>query len=136
MIDLQKFEAALTEELKSIAVLEGRVYPLDAPEANSGQGVPYLIYVSSEGVRDRTLDGYLKSKRVLIEINVIGTRYADLKSISPQAMNLLIGMEQRQIGTDGPHINEVVMNRDPVELYENEPDLYRSVIEAVLYFEE
>ncbi|WP_019534212.1 DUF3168 domain-containing protein [Paenibacillus ginsengihumi] len=131
------FEAALTHELKTnIVALENRVYPLTAPEATAGQGVPYLIYASSEGLRDKALDGYMQSKAVHAEVNIVAARYGDMKAIARQVSALLIGMEGRVIGTDGPFIEELTYRQDPVEIYENQPGLYRCMIEFTVYFNE
>lgn len=129
------FEPALAQELKTIPELQNRVYPLDAPEVNAKQGVPYLIYVSSEGLRDKTLGGYLDSKEVRGELNVIAARYGDMKAITKKVVALLIGMQGRSIGTNGPYIEEVTYQM-PVEIYENQPKLYRCIIEFSVYFEE
>src|SRR5690606_3217360 len=111
------FEPALVQELRSITALGGRVYPLFAPEAVKKNGVPYLIYASSEGLRDKSLGGYLDSKEVRGELNIIAERYADMKAITKQVVALLMGFEGRRIGTDGPYIEEVTYQM-PVELYE------------------
>lgn len=133
---MQSFEAALTQELKTIATLQNRVYPLTSPEANAGQGIPYLIYGSSEGLRDKTIgEGYLSSKEVQAEINVVASRYSDMKAITREVIALLVGMEGRQIGTDGPFIQELTYQA-PVEIYESQPGLYRCVVEFSVYFEE
>lgn len=133
---MQDFEAALRQEIiNAIPALGGRVYPLFAPEATKHNGVPYIIYGSSEGLRDKTLGGYLDSKEVRVEINVIAERYSDLKAITKQVVALLIGMEGRQIGTDGPFI-EGVTYQMPVEMYESQPELYRCVVEFSAYFAE
>lgn len=126
------FEAALTQELKSIAAFSNRVYPLTAPEANAGQGVPYLIYGSSPGVRTKTMSGYGEGKTVRGELNIITSRYSDLKTLEDSVLELLIGMERRVIGTGGPHIQEFLYN-DPVEMYESQPNLYRCVIDFEVY---
>jgi len=132
----QDFEQALQEELtNAIPALGGRVYPLFAPEATKHNGVPYLVYASSEGLRDKTLGGYLKSKEVRGELNIITERYSDLKAITKQVVALLIGMEGRQIGTDGPFI-EGVTYQMPVEMYESQPDLRRCLVEFAAYFAE
>lgn len=131
------FEAALTYELKTdIPALENRVYPLTAPEATAGQGVPYLIYASSEGLRDKALDGYMQSKAVHVEVNIICARYGDMKAITRQVIALLIGMEGRAIGVGGPFIEELTYQQDPVEIYENQPGLYRCMVEFTAYFDE
>lgn len=132
---MQSFESALTEELESITALGGRVYPLDAPEATKHNGVPYLIYGSSEGVRDKSLDGYMQSKQVNAEINIIADRYEVMKAITKQVVALLVGMMGRKIGTDGPTIHDLEYQQ-PMELYENQPNLYRCVVEVTAYFDE
>lgn len=129
------FEPALVKELESIAALGNRVYPLDAPEATAGNGVPYLIYGSSEGLRDKALGGYLESKSVNVELNIIARKYGEMKAITKQVVALLISFEGRQIGTNGPIIRELVYQA-PVELYENQPALYRCVVEFTAYFNE
>lgn len=129
------FEPALAQELKTIPELQNRVYPLDAPEANAEQGVPYLIYASSEGLRDKTLSGYLESKEVRGELNIIARRYGDMKAITKQVVAILMSFEGRQIGTNGPYISEITYQA-PVELYEPQPDLYRCMIEFTVYFDE
>jgi len=130
-----EFEPALVQELKIIPALGNRIYPLDAPEATAGNGVPYLIYGSSEGLRDKTLGGYLDSKEVRAELNIIAARYADMKSITKQVIAILLSFEGRQIGSGGPFIDELVY-QSPVEIYENQPNLYRCVVEFSAYFAE
>jgi len=129
------FEPALVDELKTISALQNRIYPLYSPEAVKKNGVPYLIYASSEGVRDKSLEGYMQSKEVRAELNVIAERYSDLKAITKQVVALLISFEGRQIGTDGPLIDELTYQM-PVEIYESQPDLYRCVVEFTAYFDE
>jgi len=129
------FEPALVQELKSIAALENRIYPLTAPEATASGGVPYLIYASSEGLRDKTLGGHLNSKEVRAELNIIAKKYSDMKAITREVIALLISFEGRQIGTGGPFIEELTYQM-PVEMYESEPGLYRCVVEFSAYFSE
>jgi len=129
------FEPALVQELKTITALENRIYPLTAPEATASSGVPYLIYASSEGLRDKTLGGHLESKEVRAELNIIAKRYGDMKAITKQVIALLIGFEGRQIGVDGPFIEELTYQM-PVEMYESQPQLHRCVVEFSAYFAE
>lgn len=127
------FESALVQELRSIERLEGRIYPLFAPEANKHNGIPYLIYGSSEGLRDKSLNGYMNSKEVRGELNIIAERYSEMKAITKEVIALLVSFEGRQIGVDGPYISEVSYQM-PVEMYENQPDLYRSSIEFSIFY--
>lgn len=128
------FEPALVQELKSIAALENRIYPLFAPEAVKKNGVPYLIYASSEGLRDKVLGGHLESKEVRGELNVITSLYSDMKAITKQVIAILLSFEGRRIGTNGPLIEELTYQM-PVEMYEPQPDLHRCVVEFSAYFE-
>lgn len=125
------FEAALTMELKTITDVQNRVYPLNAPEKTIS---PYILYGSSEGVRTNTItDGYLSNRAVQGEINVIAPKYSIMKQITRKVIDLLISMNQRQIGDNGPYINEMVYEA-PTELYEHEVDLYRCVISFTTYY--
>jgi len=129
------FDEALIAELDSITALGGRIYPLFAPEATKHNGVPYLIYASSEGLRDKSLDGYMLSKALQGELNIIARRYGDMKAITKQVVAILMSFEGRQIGTNGPYISEITYQA-PVELYEPQPDLYRCLVEFTAYFDE
>lgn len=129
------FYLALKQELETIAALVGRVYPLTAPEARAGNGVPYLIYVTSDGLRTKTLgDGYQTGRHVAGELNVIDRDYDNMKAVTGEVMDLLVGMERRVIGNGGPFIQELTYSQ-PVELYENLPKLYRCVIDFDVYFD-
>jgi hypothetical protein len=128
------FEPALAQELKTISALNGRVYPLTGPEQRFDLTQPYLIYGSSEGMRTKELgSGYQAGKAVPGEINVIAPRYADAKAIMKDVIALLVGMERRVIGTDGPFIQELTYEA-PVELYEEAPKLYRCLLQFEVYF--
>lgn len=128
------FEAALAQELDTITDLGHRIYPLSSPETPYDLTKSYCIYVSSEGIRDKEVsDGYLSSRSVHAEINVIAPRYGDVKSVSASVIDLLIGFEQRQIGTDGPFIQEINYQM-PMEFYEEAPKLYRCLIEFDVYY--
>ncbi|MBO9598633.1 MAG: DUF3168 domain-containing protein [Cohnella sp.] len=129
------FEEALVMELKSITALNDHVYPLNAPEKVRKTGAPYLIYISSQGVRTKTLGGYRGGKRVSVELNVVASTYESMKEITASVIKLIEGMEQRTIGEDGPYLQEVTYE-EPVELYESAPALFRCLIDFTTFFEE
>ncbi|MGG4552608.1 DUF3168 domain-containing protein [Paenibacillus humicus] len=127
------FEEALTMELKTISQVENRVYPLSAPEKTKS---PYIAYTSPEGLRVNTVsNGYLPDKSVEGEINIIAPRYSTMKQITSQVIDLLVSMSQREIGTGGPFINEMIYEK-PVELYEAQVNLYRCLIDYKAHFKE
>jgi len=53
------FEAALRTELMTITSLNNKVFPMRAPE---GTEAPYLIYTTTLGDYDKSLEGWHKSK--------------------------------------------------------------------------
>lgn len=125
------FEAALTMELKTIPDVQNRVYPLNAPENAPS---PYIIYTSSEGARTNTVtDGYLSDRMVQGEINIVAPKYAIMKQVTRKVIDLLIGMNQRKIGVDGPYINEMTYE-EPTELFEHQVSMFRCVIGFRTYY--
>ena len=120
------FEEALTAELSALPGLARKVFPLNAKE---GTLAPYIIYVSSEGQQDKTLQGYIESKEVECEINIFHPSYAGLKKLTKEVLSLLITFNGRFIGSsEGPFVENVTYDK-PVELHENQVSLYRCLID-------
>jgi acetylglutamate synthase len=110
------FEEALESELTSIAGLEDTVYPMSAPE---GIKPPFVIYVSSDGLQDKTLDGYLNSKEIECEIHVVHTSYSKMKALTKEVLSKLQTFYGRSIGTDGPFVKSFDYDK-PTEGHEKE----------------
>lgn len=127
------FEEALRTELITIEELNEKVFPLTAPE---GTEAPYLIYVSSRGRHDKSLEGFQKSKSVSVEINVIHDRASKMRALARQVKIVIMDMEKRRIAETGPFIEEMIFENEGTELYEHEVDLYRCVFDLTFYFEE
>ena len=124
------FEEALREELASLPELAEKVFFLNAKE---GTLAPYIICVSSDGAKDKTLQGYLESKEVPCEINVLHPNYTGLKSLTSKVIDKLLSFQGRSIGTGGPFIKNVTYEK-PVELYEAQINMYRSVFDITVKF--
>ena len=120
------FEAALTQELEAITDIKNKVFPL---QADQKADAPYLVFVSSEGKPYKSLDGFLELKEVSCELNVLNKRYRSMKNLAKEVITKIEGFEGREIGTGGPYIYEVTYE-EPVELWENDPKLYRCIINA------
>lgn len=116
------FEEALASELESVDGLEGKVFPMGAKE---GVKPPFVIYVSSEGLQDKTLDGYLTSKEIDCEIHVVHKNYDKMKALTKLVISELQTFYGRAIGTDGPFIKSLTYDK-PVEVHEKEVQFYRS----------
>lgn len=124
------FEVALRQELLPII---DKIYPLTAPE---GTLAPYLIYTSSEGIYDKALQGFLSTKEVSCELDILNTSYSSMKALSKLIMDKLKSFEGRVIGTSGPYIQELTFDDDSPELYESEVNLYRKIINIKVNFKE
>lgn len=122
------FEEALRAELDTIEELTNKVFPLTAPE---GTEAPYIIYVSSEGIQDKSLQGYLSSKEVPCEINILVDDYLSLKELTTTVLAKILSFQGHKIGD---FFIQDVSYEKPVEIYEQEVDLYRSVIDFTFYF--
>lgn len=129
------FVESLIKELKTITKLNNHIYPANAPEKVRKEGVPYLILLSSVGVKTKSLNGYSGGKQVSVELNVVASTYSKMQEISQQVVALLEGMEQRNIGETGPFVQELTYY-EPKEFYESAPQLYRCLIDLEVFYEE
>ena len=127
------FEAALRTELMTITSLNNKVFPMRAPE---GTEAPYLIYTTTLGDYDKSLEGWHKSKGVTVELNVIHDRASAVRALGREVQELVMGFEGKRLAGTGPLIDEIVFEGEGVELYEAQVDLYRKVISFKAYFEE
>ena len=126
------FEEALKVELFEIPQLRSKVFPLNARE---GIKSPYLVYVSNEGLKDNSLDGYLSLKEVPVELNIVNQDYEGMKDLTKLVLDKILTFRGRKIGGSNILIENVVYST-PMELYENEIKAYRSLLEFRLKFKE
>lgn len=126
-----RFEEALATELQQIPALANGVFPLVVSE---GKQAPYAAYVSNEGVKLKTLTGYIDSKSISAEINIVARSYPEMKQLTSLVSDKIISFQSRVIGNGtGPYIQEVNFPEEPKEGYEVETDLYRSTIPFQIY---
>jgi hypothetical protein len=103
------FEEALRNELNSIPELANKVFPLTAIE---GVKTPYLVYVSSDGVQEKCLNGYAGSKEVDCELHILNDSYSGLKDITREVISLVVSFQNRVIGgTDGIWIQDITYEK-------------------------
>jgi hypothetical protein len=124
------FEEALTAELNAVEGLANKVFPLNAKE---GTTPPYIIYLSSEGIMDKCFEGYLISKEVECELNILHKKYIGMKNLTKMVLDKIISFQGRKIGEGGPLIQNLSYEK-PVELYEKDIKQYRTVIEFKFKF--
>jgi hypothetical protein len=120
------FEKAMREEFMEIPGLLNKVRPFNAPEQTPS---PYLVYIPSEGVNHKELGGYLDTKTITYELNLIGLTFAILDPIVEGVIAKLKSFEQRTIGTNFPVFVQEVTYEAPVGMYEFELKQHRYNIE-------
>ncbi len=118
------FEAAVTAELELATGLTGKVYGVTGVENVTAPSAPYLIFVSSEGLQYKTLGGYLPTKEVDFEVNILHTTYSNMKTLTKLVLAQIISFQSRVIGTNGPYIQDVEYEK-PIELYEPNVKMFR-----------
>jgi hypothetical protein len=123
-------ESAVKEEIHAISGLLDRVFPLTAPELFPP---PYAVYVSSQGVNERTLSEVLSSKEVEFEISVISSDYSELKTLTSGVIQRLQSFQSRAIGTTTPTFIQEIVLEEPDEQWDRQLNLVRCVIGFTLY---
>lgn len=121
---MMNFEEALVYELSTITGLDGKVFPQNAQE---GTEPPFAIYISSEGERVQTLEGYQDLTELSSEVHVVCKSYEEMKGYTKAVIDRLISFYGRAIGINGPAIKSFAYD-EPTEDVEEEFNFNRSVI--------
>jgi hypothetical protein len=124
-----RFEEALAIDLESIPAFADKVFPLVVA---ADKTAPYIAYASNEGLKLKTLTGYIESKSISVEVNIVAKNYTELKQLTSLVMDKLISFENSSIG-DGSLLIQEVYFQPPLEAYDNESDLYRSTLTFQVY---
>lgn len=124
------FEEALCAELQAIAGLEGKVFPQNALE---GVEPPLIVYISSDGEKVQTLDGYSDLTELNFEVFVLARTYEELKGYSKAALDRVKSFFGRNIGTDGPKIKSVT-HIEPNEDFQKDLNYHKSSFSARVRF--
>lgn len=125
------FEEALKNELESIPILNNKVFALTAIE---GSKTPYLVYMSSEGIQEKDLNGYSIMTEVDVDLHILADEYPQLKDITRQVITKVKSFQSQVIGgTDGVYIYDFTYEK-PTEQFIPELYQYLSVIPIKLRF--
>ena len=114
-MEQRMIESTVADAIEAVNELDGKVYPLNAPE--NGE-LPYVVYVSSGSTEDDKLNGWIGSYDTDMEINVLHRSYKALKLLSKAVVQSL-----KRISAGAVYIEE-----NQPELYEPEIEAYRKII--------
>jgi len=121
------FEVDLINTIQKVNDLKNKVYPLSALK---GAKAPYAFFLSSEGLPDRTLDGYGDTKAIEVELSIVHSSYDGMKRLTRLVMNEIAQCEAGLMGST--QVNEITYET-PAELYEKQVEMYRCVIDYKFY---
>lgn len=123
-------EKALRYELNSISEINNKIFPTNAPQ---GKEPPYLVYTQSYFNQLKTLDGLKNSFEASYLLNVLSNTYSEAKDITEKVKSIIKTFPLRIIGTGEIYVQDINFNNIS-ETYENEINLYRSIIDVTFYF--
>ncbi len=95
-----------------------RIYPIVAPENPT---YPYVTYSRVTGIKDNSLSGYCGMENVHVQVDVWGTVYGGVKSLSKTIHQTM------ETSTDFKAI--LLSDQDLTEVLENEDIIYREVLD-------
>lgn len=124
-------EAALRYELEKIPELKDKIYPTNAPEAESA---PYLVYMTRKN-RGKTLEGNQNSRTCHVMLNILAGSYEEMNVITRKVENLIETFPLKTIGEEGLYIEDLTFD-ESTEMYEDQLKLQRGVIPFTVYYKE
>lgn len=122
------FESLLTSKLQEITELNGNVYPLCVPESIPA---PYICYVQSGGSHNKDLQGYNDLKEADYEINILATKYNQLKPLEAKVFTTLKALAGEM--ADNKVIQDIEIF-EPQEQHEEAIKLQRANIEFTVFY--
>jgi hypothetical protein len=117
------FEEALVAQLKTIAALSNRIYPVTGVQSAAA---PYIVYLQSDSAEFEILKGYTGRKKSSYELNILDKTYSGMKSVAASVVTLLKTFQGATIG--GILVQGLSFDENSPELWENEPQLFRKII--------
>lgn len=117
------FEEVLTTQLKTVSALSSRVYPVTGVQ---GCVAPYLVYLQSSKHEYEKLTGYTGVSISRYELNILHSTYSGMKSVAASVVALLKTFQGNAVS--GLFIQALSFDEDSPELWENEPQLFRKII--------
>ena len=125
-------ERALIYELKKIAEIGNRIYPMNIPEGTDRPCLAYNLIGSSE---DKDLNGFTGYTESSYMFSVLAPTYKQMVDIRRKVIELVKGFLRRTIGEQNIYIQDVLID-DPQETYEINLMLFRGIIDFTIYYKE
>lgn len=123
------FEEALRNELSAITALTNKVFPVNVTE---GIKAPYVVYVSSDGIQEKTLTGFAPYKDINLTLYIVASSYADMKVYSNAVIAQLQSFLGRYIGgASGVYVRDVDYTKVD-EQYFQDLFLYQCTIDSTI----
>lgn len=125
------FEQGLRNELQTISGLNKKVFPMSAPE---GVKPSFVVYNKSNTEILKTMDGILKTRSGVYDIDILADTYAQLQIVFKAVKDKLNSFVGRNL-TSSVFVQNVTYE-NLIELYEEEVKWYRISMEIRFYYNE
>lgn len=121
-------ERLLVKQLGNIEEIKNKIFPTNIPE---GQKPPFCVYIKSSYKQLRTLQRIESNIETSYLINVLSKSYSELKALTQKVIN-----ELKNITGEDKITIENIEIENISETYENELELYRSIIDIKIQYKE
>lgn len=125
------FEQALCAELQAIPVFQNKVFPQFAEENTEP---PFIVYISSDGEKIQTLDGYTDLNELSFEIHIISKTYEELKGLSKAVLDRIKSFFGRPIGGQEGLFIKSISHVEPIEDFQQDQNFHKSTFTARVRF--
>ena len=123
---------SLKIEFESIAALNGKVYPVMAPQKTVA---PYLTYEHGKTDRNTELLGTANLLESQYQIEIYHSSYLNLMVLKKLVLTKINSFNLRNLAMTGPYCQQLEIIND-FETYENLVFLYKGIIEFDINYEE
>lgn len=123
---------SLKIEFESIAGLNGKIYPLMAPQKTPA---PYLTFEHGRSERNEELLGPANLLESQYQIEIYHSSYSNLMTLKKLVISKINSFNLRNLASTGPYCQQISIEND-FEAYENAVFLYKGIIEFNINYEE
>lgn len=124
----EQIEILLKNELSKVELLNGNIYPLCVPESVKA---PYIAYAHAGGEYGKDLQGYDGTQSSIYEINILSSKYSQLKLIERNVFTVLKTFIGKKLNDS--YIQDISIG-SPREQYEESIKLQRANIEFTVFY--
>lgn len=110
-------------KLETVTELAGQIYPATSKEHKKA---PFLLYYQTAGEERDSLGGWLGDRSDEYAFNILAATYKAMKDLTRKVETALKALQQTT--ADGLFIQAVYIDENAPELWEDQPELFRKIV--------